>query len=62
VLENKRYTHKVHKVCLLKTNTYRLSLDSPYTYNTLLNYSTMSFSDRRRDSGEGRGVEGKYIP
>jgi len=22
----------------------------------------MSFSDRRRDGGEGRGVEGKYIP
>jgi len=21
----------------------------------------MSFSDRRRDGGEGRGVEGKYI-
>jgi len=22
----------------------------------------MPFSDRRRDGGEGRGVEGKYIP
>jgi len=22
----------------------------------------MSFSDRRRDSGEGRRVDGKYIP
>ena len=22
----------------------------------------MSFSDRRRDDGEGRGVEGKYMP
>ena len=34
---------------------------SLYTH-PLQHLPTMLFSDRRRDGGEGRGVEGKYIP
>jgi len=37
------------------------SLDSPSLY-TIFNTITPCPSQDRRDGGEGRGVEGKYIP
>jgi len=38
---------------------FPLKSPSPYILFNTIPQATMSFSDRRRDGGEGKGVEGK---
>ena len=59
------YTYTIHMVILAgEPGLASFPLDSPSSY-ILLNskyHPTVSLSGRKRDGGEGRGVEGKYIP